>query len=464
MLVCKLRIIFLSVTIFLLTTYNSYCTQINQPYKGVLAVKAVDLKTNEVVFEHNASTPLIPASSQKLLTLYSAINLLDIEDDIHTSVHYEGRVVKNVLKGDLYIKFRGAPDLDYDMLSDLLDESLASKNIKTIKGNIYIDDTEFDEEYFGPGWPVDQIKFCGTAPVSSAVLNENCFEVEVKKNIHGDMMIDSGVATNIMSVSNNAMRSNVDKYCKLELKAYRDNTYNVYGCYQAYDMPKKLRIAVQNPRLLTENFLRNYFKSKKISHKGVKYDYVPVRSKQIGCLKSDKIKDYLVKMTKDSHNMIAELMFKKISSQATGRPGSWKNSSKIVTDFFKQHLDISADEIKIIDGSGLSRKNLISPNVLIEVLKSAYHDRKVFNYFYNSLAVAGDDGTLNYRFKKSNLKCKVFAKTGTLDNVSSLTGYAFLDNGKKIAFSIIYNNFTTSNRNIKKYEEKLLEKILASIS
>ena len=173
---------------------------------------------------------------------------------------------------------------------------------------------------------------------------------------------------------------------------------------------------------------------------------------------------YLVKMTKDSHNMIAELMFKKISSQATGRPGSWKNSSKIVTDFFKQHLDISADEIKIIDGSGLSRKNLISPNVLIEVLKSAYHDRKVFNYFYNSLAVAGDDGTLNYRFKKSNLKCKVFAKTGTLDNVSSLTGYAFLDNGKKIAFSIIYNNFTTSNRNIKKYEEKLLEKILASIS
>jgi len=122
------------------------------------------------------------------------------------------------------------------------------------------------------------------------------------------------------------------------------------------------------------------------------------------------------------------------------------------------------DELRLQDVSGLSRKNLISPNVFVEILKNAHRDRNIFKYFYNSLAVSGDDGTLEYRFRKSKLKCKVFAKTGSLDSVSSLTGYAFLENGKRIAFSIITNNFTTSGRKIKRFEEKLLEEIIASAS
>lgn len=458
-----MKAFFISIIILVFASSTAYCIQITPPYKGILAVKAVDLTSGKTIVDINADTPLIPASSQKLITLYSAINLLDIEDEINTSVYYEGRVSKGVLKGDLYIKFRGAPDLDFEKLTYLLNDSLNSANINTVNGNIYIDDTEFDEEYFGPGWPIDQVKFCGTAPISSAILNENCFEVEVRKNIHGNMMLDTGLSRKLISVENNAYISNADKFCDLELKAYNNNTYNIYGCYQAYNMPPKLRMAVQNPRLLVEEFIREYFSSNKIDFKEIKYDYLPARVKEIGVYKSDKIKDYLIKMTKDSHNMIAELMFKKISAQSTGYPGSWKNSSKIVTDFFNSHLNISKDELKIMDGSGLSRKNLISPNVFVEILKNAYNDKKIFSYFYNSLAVAGDDGTLNYRFQSSNLKCKIFAKTGTLDNVSSLTGYAFLDNGKKIAFSIIYNNFITSNHNIKKYEEKLLEQILASV-
>jgi len=333
-----LRIALFSLVILLFTYQVSQSKPRELPYKGTLAAKAVDLETGEVIYDFNSDTPLIPASSQKLLTLYVAINLLDVEEEIKTSVYYEGRITKGILKGDLYIKFRGDPALEYNDLKLLLQNALHKEKIKHIHGHIYIDDTEFDDEYFGPGWAVDQTKFCWSAPVSSAIINENCFEVDVSRNSHGKMALDPSQSKRLINITNNAIESNVDKYCSLELKAYRDNSYNVYGCYQSYDLPKVLKIAVQDPRMLSTEFIKEFFDNRRIDYKGIKYDNVPARAKELRSHKSEKIKDYLIKMTKESNNMIAETMFKKISAYSTGHPGSWKNSNRIVAEFLSNDL------------------------------------------------------------------------------------------------------------------------------
>ena len=96
----------------------------------------------------------------------------------------------------------------------------------------------------------------------------------------------------------------------------------------------------------------------------------------------------------------------------------------------------------MVDGSGLSPLNMVTPRQIIDLLKYMYTNKKVFIDYFNSLPIAGVDGTLGKRLKNTTAENVVRAKTGFISHVRSLSGYALTGDKEPIAFTMVANNFS----------------------
>jgi D-alanyl-D-alanine carboxypeptidase/D-alanyl-D-alanine-endopeptidase (penicillin-binding protein 4) len=433
---------------------------VDVPEGAVLSALVVDLDSDDVVYEHQPKAMLLPASNQKLITLYSALKLLDVNEPFRTSVYVDKPADKNgVVQGNIYFKFSGDPELSATKLQNLV-EALKASGVKKVTKDVIIDDAEFDDEYFGQGWSIDQTKFCFSAPISAMNIDRNCFVVGIKKKKNGfDLM--HGSYPNFAKIVNKAKDiQSSQQLCDFELKAYANNTYVLDGCYQKNSLPDSLKIAVQNPRINGLELIEYLLRSKKIAFRSINVGKVESKAKEAVFVESRPIHELLKTMSKDSDNLTSESIFKRISAKNTQYAGGWKNSSKLVKDLLMKDLDLEADDLVVMDGSGASRKNLISSEVFVKLLKNVYHDKKLKNKFIQCLPVSGKDGTMVNRFRYGDLANEVYAKTGSMDNVSSLSGYALLSTGKNYAFSIILNNSTLDYSKMKGFEEQLLTNIL----
>jgi D-alanyl-D-alanine carboxypeptidase/D-alanyl-D-alanine-endopeptidase (penicillin-binding protein 4) len=119
-------------------------------------------------------------------------------------------------------------------------------------------------------------------------------------------------------------------------------------------------------------------------------------------------------------------------------------------------LGLDADDYYFADGSGVSHYNLVSAELIVEMLKYIYYKRNdLFDNFYNSLSIAGVDGTLEKRMWDTSAEKKVYAKTGTLRGVSTLSGYVTAQNGNLITFSILIQNFVDSYSKARRIQDKI---------
>ena len=178
---------------------------------------------------------------------------------------------------------------------------------------------------------------------------------------------------------------------------------------------------------------------------------------RIGVLESKPLRDILRVMLKKSLNLYADHLFKVLGKVVVGE-GSWSGGSRAIEKMLHD-LGIYREGIVIADGSGLSRENRLSTRLLEDLLR-AFSNNKVL---YNSLPIAGWDGTLKNRMKNSPAEGNLRAKTGTLTGVSALSGYVKTRDGKTIVFSMIFNGFTTSARKIKYEIEDYIGSLLADL-
>jgi len=144
----------------------------------------------------------------------------------------------------------------------------------------------------------------------------------------------------------------------------------------------------------------------------------------------------IARSNKDSVNLYAESLCKRLGHAETGESGSWKNGPAAVGKYL-QTIGADPKQFKLDDGSGLSRENGVSVSTLMTVLQHHYYG-PYSEQWIASLAVAGEDGTLDNRFQ-NDLKGRVHAKTGYIDNVRSLSGYLHAKDGQWYAFSILMN-------------------------
>jgi len=167
------------------------------------------------------------------------------------------------------------------------------------------------------------------------------------------------------------------------------------------------------------------------------------------------LENVLINLNKESDNLNAEMILYALALKDSSAPAMAKNGIEIIKSLIDS-LGLDPDDYSLADGSGVSRYSLVSAELMIELLKYMYKHSEFYSY-YESLSIAGVDGTLEKRMKNTEAENNVHAKTGTLAGVSSLSGYVSAKNGNLITFSIIIQNYVEKNSVARRFQDKICE-------
>ncbi len=349
------------------------------------AVLVFNPLTQDTIFSLNAAASMIPASNTKLFTTATALSELGGDFVLKTSLMTDDSNIKDgIINGNLYIKGYGNSLFSQEDLEKCVKE-LKQKGIKKITGKVVGDDSYFDNVYTRDDWIRDEVANVKLPPISALVLDRN-----------------------------------------------RKVIYKKRG-----RRTRRYLINVQNPPLNAAECLRS-----ELLNQGIGID-----SKAVEGVTPDEaveitssgiiLRNLLQDINKHSDNFLAECLFKTVGTEISGKQGNAFFSTQAILSFIKDN-GIFYEGSSIVDGSGISRFDQITVGALAGVLEKMYFDLAHYDDFYNSLSIAGVDGTLAHRMRGTRAENNFHGKTGTLNGVSSLSGYLTNEAGDDLIVSIIF--------------------------
>ncbi|BAJ02053.1 D-alanyl-D-alanine carboxypeptidase/D-alanyl-D-alanine endopeptidase [Shewanella violacea] len=419
--------------------FNHLFSSIKPPHSHT-AIIATNLVTGDIIFEQNPDTLLLPASTMKLLTAVAATSALGPRFRFTTGVYSTTPIKDGVIGGDVYIRFSGDPTLTENDLKSLLNQ-LRDLGLNKIQGNLYLVG-QANEQLKAPGWVWDDLGICYAAPVSNFVLNKNCVHGKLSPKLASVQSLLSVPNDLPISIKNTSVfdKSGIDDFCQLDLQRFPANHFSLSGCYSG-SHAIKLAIAITDPGLFMQESLKGIFKSSKIRLQGkISVTHkLPTQVHLIAAHQSSPLADLLHTMLIHSDNLIADSLLKQLGKNLFHRPGNFTNGSRALKDILTGE-GIILTHAQIVDGSGLSRYNLLSASQLSQVLHLIYTDPR-FRDLMDSLPVAGVSGTLKYKsgFNKPPLHKHVMAKTGSMQGVNNLAGFIRSDTQDDTLFVILEN-------------------------
>jgi D-alanyl-D-alanine carboxypeptidase/D-alanyl-D-alanine-endopeptidase (penicillin-binding protein 4) len=406
------------------------------------------IATSRVQFRHNSDIPLTPASNLKVVTTSAALDRLGPDFKFRTQLVFH--------KGDLILMGDGDPSFgDAELLTRVgWDVTTVFKNwaqqIKQLQlgpiKSVVVDDSIFDEQYFHPNWPADQRLNRYEAEVAGMNLNMNCLDVFVRPTRLGaPVTCLTNPPTRYTEIENQCVTGDGKPSMTRPIEG---NKITLHGkADTANDVPVSITIhdgsmyaaTVLNETLAAAGVISQQPPRRDRTVRALMIDAVKKRDKswQTLAVHETPLPQVMARANKDSMNLYAECLCKRLGAYATGQPGSWENGTAAVGEFLTR-IGVSANEFHLDDGCGLSKENVISASAMAQVLMHNYFSPNA-KTFTDSLSVAGQDGTLNDRFPNSSLRGRVFGKTGTVNGVSCLSGYLNAQDGHVYAFSILMN-------------------------
>jgi D-alanyl-D-alanine carboxypeptidase/D-alanyl-D-alanine-endopeptidase (penicillin-binding protein 4) len=402
------------------------------------------------LLDFGAHTPLIPASNLKLATTSAALDAFGSDFNFQTQLLLHD--------GDLVLIGDGDPtmgDAEYlkkagwdvtTLFADWAQQMRQKLNLTRVK-DIVIDDSVFDTQFVHPHWPENQLlkRYC--AEVGGLNLNINCadFYISAGPPIGSIVSYRIDPPTQYVSVTNDC-RSGDDNAIWLS-RDEGSNKIMLRGKARGSNaVPVSITIA--DPPMYTGTVLAETLAANGIRVTGVVRRDRNAHAEHAASAPGDKwlllglhktsISAALARANKDSVDLYAECFCKRLGFATTGTSGSWANGTAAVGAFLLK-TGAKPAEFTLDDGCGLSKFNRISPAALVDVLRYDFYSPNHAT-FVASLAVAGIDGTLDDRFGGTDLRGRVFAKSGTVDGVSTLSGYLHARDDGWYAFSIMMND------------------------
>ncbi len=413
-----------------------------------IAVDVYDLTARETLYQKNEKLLLNPASNLKLLTTAAALDYLGDSYKFETSVYYTGRIINGTLYGDIYLKGGCDPEFDTDDL-DSLANSVISAGIKNISGNIYGDVSMVDSLFWGKGWMWDDDPSPDAPYLSSLDINKNSFGVIVKpSDDYYPPDIIPVPENGFVKIENEALTVPADSPQTVKINRdwiNRENTVTVKGNVRNVSIPDSLvdtlRVNVYSPGLYFLNLFKETLVKKSVGFNGsVSFMDTPVYADKIFSL-DRLLKDVVPDINKNSYNLGAEMLIYALAAKFFGTPAHAGKGIYMVDSLICE-AGCDPSLYSIVDGSGISRYNLLTAELIVAILKYIYYNKpSLFKTLYASLPVAGRDGTLKDRMAGTPAENNVHAKTGTLRGVTTLSGYLTSNNGDILAFSILIQNF-----------------------
>jgi serine-type D-Ala-D-Ala carboxypeptidase/endopeptidase (penicillin-binding protein 4) len=397
--------------------------------------------TGTVLYAREANKYFIPASNAKLLTTAAALHRLGEQFRVQTAAYGTGT---GGTLSRLHVVGQGDPSLTQTQLKQLA-QQLADKGIRRIE-RLVADERYFFGDRLNPTWELVDIQTGDGPPINSLIVDENLVELKVQPQSLGQplaIQFADPQATQGWQIEN--LTRTVAASQPETLDVFRDPLQpkvRVVGQLRVGSAPDNAFVAVIDP---TTNFLSRFqqaLNARQIAVGQIEMGVpgsVPEGSPLVA-IASPPLSDLALETNRSSNNLYAEVLLRLLgAAQPTRRPlMPTADDGLINLRATLTQLKVDPNSYRLIDGSGLSRRNLISPQALVQTLTGILQSPAA-SAFQASLPVAGISGTLKNRLRGTAAQNNLRAKTGTLSDVSALSGYLKPTNFSPLVFSIIVN-------------------------
>lgn len=416
-----------------------------------ISVQIRSLDDGSVVFAQNPDELLNPASNVKLFTAAGALARLGPDYRFDTEYLCDAESKDQMARDGkvkvLFMRGHGDPTLTterlYQSVSDLM-----HAGVREVVGDIVVDDTWFDQEREPPGYDQEHGDRAYLAPPGALSLNWNAVGVYLRPG--------GGVGSPAVAELEPA-----SEYFTLESRLFTGTAtqrrFNVVSGLDKDKLHQKIEVTgyvpyekgswsvwkkIDSPALYTGFTLKRLLAERGIKVKGkVKLGTAPQNAKLVAVTQSDTLDIVLKRLNKHSSNFVAEQLIKTLGAEARGVPGTHPKGIDAIEEFLEREVGLKRGTYVMRNGSGLNDTNRFSAAQINSLLKYMWEHFPLAPEYLSSVGIAGKDGTLKYRFEGTDAVWRLRAKTGTLENVSALSGYVQAVSGERFVFSVIVNDF-----------------------
>ena len=450
-------------------------------------VKVIDLESGEALYARNAEKSFIPASNTKLYTTAAALDQLGSDYRYRTGLYIDGEIdAEGALEGNLIVRGSGDPaiggrftDGDLTQTFRAWADSLRAAGIARIEGDVVGDDDVFDDEPLGYGWSWDDEPYWYAAEISGLSFNDNNVDVAIEgREVGAPAQVRwEPFRTDYVEVVNATRTVPADSALDEGYARERGtNTIRLSSLVPAGRTDTE-SLTVTNPtryfvHVLRESLLRSGLpvagRPVDVDAMPIKPDYEGGRLRRVAVHASPPLGEIAAVVNKRSQNLYAEALIKTLgrerplSPEALGtrevEPGSAEMGIAAAMETFLE-AGIDTSRLQLVDGSGLSRMNLVTPEATAALLRFmwGHPEPDVRRAFYASLPVGGQDGTLRFRYRDGRARGNVRAKTGTVSHASALSGYVTSAGGTPFAFAMMCNHYLVDTDRIRAVQDAIVE-------
>lgn len=447
------------------------------------------LATGESLFDYRGRQLMVPGSNQKLLTAAVAADRLGWDYRFTTRLLTTGAIdAQGTLVGDVYVVGDGDPSINPRHPErwgafDAWAAKLHDMGLRIVDGRLIGDDNLIDEPGWGSGWAWDDLQWGYGAPAAALQYNEGQVELTVGPGLEAGApaVITTSPAGSGLLIDGKAMTTARGSETAIGVSRWPGTVFvSVTGAVAAGSPPRTMLAAVDNPTTFYVTALRDALARHDIFVGGGPVDIdglphaeapPPAALHELLVDRSPPLSELIDVMLKWSRNDYAETLLTALSplAEVPGMPAgpepppSARSAARGLT-VLEKTLDgwgIPAPGFRSRDGSGLSRMDYVSANSLVLLLTHMWNDPAHREPFRATLPQAAVSGTLAGRLTGTPAAGRVWAKTGTLSNVRTLSGYAETRDGEPLVFSILVNNFVVPPAEVDAIVDKMLLELVA---
>lgn len=430
-----------------------------------IGVVIADADTGEVLYDHGGDRRAVPASNAKLATAAAALELLGEDYTFTTEAVGPALPEDGVLAGDLHLRGTGDPTMlaeDYDALA----AELAAAGVSRIEGDLVADDTAFDDTRLGTEWGWSDLQYLYASEVSALTVASGDDYNAGTVRVFVDPGADEGEAAEItmvpandyVTIANDATTAPAGGETSISIdRDLHANEIRVSGTIAADHGGTYGTRAVIDPAGLAASVFALALADHGIALDGEVRtgEAAPEDGEVLAGHHSMPLSEMMVHFLKPSNSSHAEALFKALGHETSGEGTFAAGKAAVYQGIEKYGVDTGP--IRQVDGSGLSRHNLLTPSMIIDLLVGA-KDAPWFDTWYAALPVACEPdplvgGTLASRMCGTPAAGNVHGKTGSMTSVSALSGYVTDADGRELVFSVLVNDYLYST--VKDIEDQI---------
>ncbi len=427
--------------------------------RGVWGVDVRSVDSGEVLFSHNGDRLMMPASNMKILTLAAAAHTLGWDYRFTTTLETTAPVENGVIRGDVFVRSNGDPTINNRenraaAVFDAWAKALRDGGITAVEGRVIGDDQAFDDDGVGPGWSWDYLEAGYAAPIGALQYNENTAELSITPGaVAGDpaiVVLAPGTGLSVLNRATTIQPEADARPATVDVRRRIDRPeIEISGMVAIGAKPARRTVAVLNSTLFLAQAVKDGLASRGVEVRGIAVDADDIAGELVATASAERrvlartesptLREIATVLMKVSQNQYAETLLKAIATKE-GAIGTTDSGRAVAVQVFSS-WNIPRDGYVMSDGSGLSRYNYVAPSMVTAVLQRMYQDPVHREPFIATLPIAGKDGTISTRMRKTRAAENAVAKTGSIANVRSLSGFVKTRDGETLVFSIIANDF-----------------------